>query len=280
MLFKRFSLLVILSLVTGCAATPESKDYTAFHNSDPQSILIVPVINHSAEVEAANLFLTTLALPLAERGFYVFPTNMVKDMIEEDGLSDPYLVHTADTPQVAQLFGADSILYVEVLDWRSQYAVVSSGIVVQFLYTLKDGRSGDLLWQEQREFVYQNSGGSGNIFADLIATAITAAIDSSRSDYTPVAMAANSQALLIPGQGIPYGPHSPDRSKNESEFPASGNGKLSNATDIAAALGGPAPTTASTPTSEEQSTTSDGSVDEANGQTEDEDLTDETPTEN
>lgn len=238
--FSRLATVFMLgALVSACAAVgPPSKDYTAFHAAAPRSIVVVPVINHSQEVEAADLFLSTLPIPLAEKGFYVFPINMTKSMMEQDGLADPMLVHSADTTMLAGLFGADAVLYVEILDWRSNYNVLSATITVDFLYSLKDGHTGHLLWQEQEKFVHAESGGSGNPFVDLIATAITAAADSMRSDYTPLAHQANAVALHRPGQGIPFGPYSPVIGSNAESFPANGNGRLSDATQAAVAADG------------------------------------------
>lgn len=223
----------LTTILAACASGPAPKDYTAFMAAKPRSILIVPVINHSSEVEAADLFLTTLAVPLAERGYYVFPTNMTKKLMESDGLSDPQLVHSADTRRIGELFNADAVLYVEVLDWKSKYVITAANIETKFLYTLKDGRTGQLLWQDERAFVYSSSANSGNIFADLIANAIKAAIDNTRSDYTPVAVGANALAILTEGQGLPFGPYSPAQATNEKLFPTLGTGNLSNATTIA-----------------------------------------------
>lgn len=233
-------LLVIAALAgfVGACSTPPSQDYSRFYSSNPRSIVVVPVINHTNDAEASNLFLSTLAIPLAERGYYVFPTNMVKDMMEREGLSDPYLVHQAPTPHIAQLFGADAVLYVEIINWKSTYAVIATGIKVEFIYTLKDGRNGAIIWQHQREYFHDQSTGSGNIFVDLIATAIVAAVESSRSDYTPVAVNANLQAIAPAGMGLPFGPYSPDRGSNAEQFKATGDGNLSNASWSAVSAGG------------------------------------------
>ncbi|WP_321391943.1 DUF799 domain-containing protein [Emcibacter sp.] len=230
---KNFIMAAAALLMAACVSAPEYKDYSSFREADPHSILIVPVINHSEETEAADLFLTTVAVPLAERGYYVFPTNMIKGMMERDGLADPYLVHNADTTRLAELFGADSVVYIEILDWTSKYNVLSSGIKVHFLYTIKDGHSGKLLWQDEQVFLHNNSSSSGNILADLIATAVVAAVDNARSDYTPVAHSANAQALLLEGRGIPNGPYSKNYNKDLKQFPASGSGRISDATSIA-----------------------------------------------
>lgn len=216
--------------VAACASAPETKDYTALRAANPRSVLVVPVINHTTEVEAGTLFLTTLAVPLAERGYYVLPVTASRKVMEGSGLGDPGLVHRSPTPLLAGLFGADSVLYVEITEWAAKYQVVSSGISVGFVYTLKDGRTDRLLWQDQQSIFVQTSGGSGNIFGDMIAAAITAAVDNTRADYTPVADMANAAALTTVGQGLPFGPYAPQVADNARLFPATGSGRLSNAT--------------------------------------------------
>ncbi len=232
----RLALIAPLALaLSACAANQKivGIDYSRFTQAAPHSVLIVPVVNHSNETQAADLFLTTLAQPLAERGYYVFPTNMAKKLIENEGLSDPGLVHSASTKTMASLFGADTVLYVEILDWKSKYVVTASKIQVKFLYTMKDGHTGDLLWQREQQAEYQYSANSGNIFADLIANAVKSMIDNGRADYTPVAVQANAMALYPAGVGVPFGPYSPHKQLNAKAFPATGSGKLSDAKTVA-----------------------------------------------
>lgn len=225
----RILLLTSALLASACAAPGDPKDYTAFRAADPRSILVVPAINHSVEVEAADLFLATLAVPLSEKGFYVFPVNMVNSLLKDDGLDDPFLVHTSSTQELASLFNADSVLYVEITEWRSQYALTSNNIIVGFLYTLKDGRTGELLWQDQRRHTHSFSSGSGNIFADLVVAAVVSGVNNARSDYTPVANSANSIAIYLDGQGMPAGPYSPAYKTDTEAFPETGSGNLTNA---------------------------------------------------
>lgn len=221
--------------LAACATAPPGKDYTALNAASPRSILVVPVINNTTEVEAADLFLTTLPVPLAERGYYVMPVHTVRRMMEQSGLADPYLVHRSETPALAGLFGAQSVLYVEINEWKPQYAVTSSGIRVGFIYTLKSGTTGELLWQDQQSVMIANTSSSGNILADMLVAAVTAAMDNARSDYTPVAAIANQMAIASPGQGLPFGPYAPAATSNASLFPGTGTGMVSNATGRAVA---------------------------------------------
>ena len=233
-MLRKFVLATVALSLSACATTKiPPKDYTSLNSEAPRSILVVPVVNHTNEVDAANLFLTTTALPLAERGFYVFPTNAARKLMEAEGLGDAGLVHGTQTSRLAKVFGADAVLYVEVLKWESNYNVLSSEMKTGMLYTLKSGKTDEVLWQDEQDYVHSFSANSGNIFADLIANAVSAAINSTKSDFTPVAMGANVTVLSPAGSGIPFGPYSPSYSENAKLFPSSGSGKITDATQEA-----------------------------------------------
>src|SRR5258708_15897823 len=110
LLFKALMLGAVLTL-TACANAPTRYDYAHFRTEAPRSILVVPVTNKSVDVNAPDYFLATIATPLAERGYYVFPVNMVKSVMSDDGLSDANLVHPGDPPRLPQLSGAHPIIY-------------------------------------------------------------------------------------------------------------------------------------------------------------------------
>jgi hypothetical protein len=214
-------LLGFLLLCLGCAAGPPKKDYTAFRAANPRSILIVPVVNNTTNVEAPGLFLSTLPIPVGERGYYVFPVNMVKRVLEDEGLSDPNLVHTADTGRLCNLFGADSVLYVSIEAWTAQYMVFSTQVTVEFDYVMKDGKTGDTIWKEHKRVVYapQQQSGGGSPLASLVAAAVQAAVTKAAPNYMPLARQANAEVINTPGVGLPAGPRSKEYGKD------SGSGK-------------------------------------------------------
>lgn len=197
-----------LTLMIGCAQhTP--KDFTNFRTQDPHSILVVPVVNKSVEVTAADYFLSTISMPLGEKGYYVFPVNLVKRVLEDEGLSDASLVHNASAKRLSDLFGSDSVLYVTIERWDSQYLVITTTVTVEFSYVIKSGKTDEVLWSERRKMVYQpqNSGG-GNPLAMLVVAAINAAVTKAAPNYMPLAKQANLQVFAYPGPGIPAGPYS------------------------------------------------------------------------
>jgi hypothetical protein len=204
------SLLALLLLSPGCAAAPPKKDYTAFRSANPRSILILPVINNTTNVEAPSVFLSTLPIPVAERGYYVFPVNMVKRVLEDEGLADPNLVHDAAPMRICNLFGSDAVLYVNIEAWTAQYMVLDTTVTVEFDYVMKDGKTGDTIWKEHRRVVQSSAGqsrGSGNPLVDLVAMAVTAAVSKAAPNYMPIARQANDQVFSTPGVGLPAGPY-------------------------------------------------------------------------
>jgi hypothetical protein len=210
-----YLLILVFLAVSGCATAPK-KDFTAFKSENPRSVLVIPVVNKSVEVNAADYFLSTLSIPIAERGYYVFPVDVVKHLLEDDGLADSSMVHGADTMKLCNLFGADSVLYVSIERWDAKYLVLTTQVTVAFDYAIKGCKTGDILWKHQQTMVYspQNQGGGGGI-GTLVAMAISAAMTKAAPNYMPLARQANGMAFKYPeGPGFPAGPYSPDYMKD------------------------------------------------------------------
>ncbi len=212
---KMFLCIGLAVLVSGCASVPK-KDYTKFYSAAPRSILVIPVINRSVNVDAPNYFLSSIFVPIAEQGYYVFPVHMIKRVLEDDGLSDADLVHHASVEKLASLFGADAVLYVCIKRWDARYILLSTAITVELEYVIKDGKTGETLWQDARHVEYTPSrSSSGNPIADLVVMAVTAAIEKAAPNYMPVAQMANAQAFTFPGPGIPPGPYLKQEEKTD-----------------------------------------------------------------
>lgn len=173
-----FRIIILITAIAqiGCAAV-KTKDYTKFHQTNPHSILIVPPINNSSEIGADDYFLATVSLPLAERGYYVFPVNMSKELLLDGGLSDPGLVHRSDPARLGQLFGADAILYINIEKWEAKYLLLNTIVSVSFSYVMKDARSGEEIWSHHQDMQYtpQNQN-TGNLIANLVVAAVNAAV--------------------------------------------------------------------------------------------------------
>jgi hypothetical protein len=209
---RKALIVTLLSIaISGCATAPK-KDLSKFKAADPHSILIVPPVNRSAEITAPDYLLSTISVPLAERGYYAFPVHLVKRVLEDDGLADADLVHNADPCRLCSLYGADAVLLISVERWDARYMILKTQVTVELSYKIKDGKTGDTLWEEQTRFVYTSRGGGPSI-AGLVEAAIRAAVAKAAPNYVPLARSANAQTFGSPSRGLPPGPYRKDYKK-------------------------------------------------------------------
>jgi hypothetical protein len=215
----RMSLAAIALALAGCtAAPPQRADYSQLRTEAPHSILVVPAINSSVAVNAPDYFLATISVPLAERGYYVFPVNMVRSVLAEDGLSDANMVHAGDPRRLGELFGADAVLYVSIDHWDAKYVVLSTTVTVELTYSLKSTHTGLELWKSHQTFTYSPQASSTGGLAGLIADAVAAAVTKAAPNYMPLAVQANNQAINTKGTGLPAGPYRAEFGKDASDF--------------------------------------------------------------
>lgn len=182
------------AVCSACYGPVVPMDYSALLEEKPRSIVVVPVLNNSHEVAADEIFLATITVPVAERGYYVFPVNLTRELLNEAGLADPGLVHDADPKKVGKLFGADSILYIQIDHWESKYALLTTTVNVDMKYELRSGKTGQTLWTAQRKLTYQPTTESSGMAA-LVEMVVEAAIAKAAPNYVPLARQANHVAI-------------------------------------------------------------------------------------
>lgn len=204
---KALVALFVALLVTGCAAPVVKSDLSAFQAAKPRSILVVPAVNKSLDVDAPNYLLTTLTVPLAEKGFYVFPVHTARTVLEQEGFYEGDAIHQQPPQALASLFGADAVLYVTINRWDAQYALISTTVTVNFDYRIV-GKDGTELWKANKQMQYtpQNTN-TGHPLGNLIAAAVSAALTRADPNYLPLAVMANDQVFNMGPTAIPAGPY-------------------------------------------------------------------------
>src|SRR5712692_4693416 len=102
-----------------------------------------------------------------------------------------------------ELFGVDAVLFVTIHDWSTKYLVLASNVTVRVSYRLVDTRTGLVLWQGERQTVYQSSGGGGGLAGLIVA--LVNALATTTVDYRPLARETNSKVFRATRQGLPAG---------------------------------------------------------------------------
>ena len=208
MKLMKLLLCLLVVVLTGCVSAPVKKDLSAFNTAAPRSILVVPAVNKTLDVDAPNYLLSTLTLPIAEKGFYVFPVNTAKFILEQEGFYEGEQIHGQPPEALAKLFGADAVLYVTINRWDAKYAILAATVTVEFDYRMvsKDGTE---IWQATQRMQYSpQNNNSGSPMAMLITAAINAAITRAAPNYLPLTQQANQMVFVLGPNAIPNGPYS------------------------------------------------------------------------
>jgi hypothetical protein len=208
--WKVGGMVALLAALAGCANAPLHMDYSAFRESKPTSILVLPPINSSLEVAAPNAVLAQATRPLAESGYYVFPVALVDETFKENGLAAAGDIHALPPAKLHEIFGADTALYLDVKKYGSSYAILSSSVTVEVEAALLDLRSGVKLW-EGKAIAVETSGSGGGLIGMLVS-AVVNQIANTLSDRSFHVAAITNQQLLFAGRpgGLLHGPRSPN----------------------------------------------------------------------
>ena len=210
-------LLALAPLVlTAACATIEPYDYSAYREHMPRSILVLPPINESVDVNASYVWLSTISMPVAERGYYVFPVAVVDAFMKDNGLPGPDEMHSVSLQKLREVFGADAVLYVTIEDWGQKYVVLSSNTVVRARARLVDTASGSEIWQGRCDFTESSSSGSNDLLGMVISAALEQIIDTTSDATHGVARQANYQMVYDQRAGFLPGPRSPTKDPGDS----------------------------------------------------------------
>jgi hypothetical protein len=207
----------MLVLLTACATSP-GHDYALFRARLPRSILVLPPLNDSVDVNAPYIYLATITRPLVNQGYYVFPVAMVDAFMKENGLPSAYDMHNVSLGKIHEVFGADAVLYVTILDWGQKYVLLSSNTVVKAQARLVDVQTGQLLWNGE-QYAVEGSGGGGDLIAMAIVALVDQIIDTLNDRTYELSRRANYSMIYDQYDGFLRGPYHPDYATDQRGLP-------------------------------------------------------------
>ena len=204
-----------LVLIQGCA-TKAPFDYTAYKESRPRSILVLPPINNTPEVNASYSLLSYATRPLAEAGYYVMPVTLVAEAFKENGVTQPSDMHATSAQKLREIFGADAALYVSISKYGTVYQVLNSASIVAADAKLVDLKTGKLLWSGSASASSAEGENQQGGLAVLLIAALVKQVMGTVMDQSHQIAGITSTRLLSAGMpnGILYGPRSPNYGKD------------------------------------------------------------------
>ncbi len=212
---KILGLAVCALITTGCA-TRVPYDYAAFKESRPRSILVLPPINNTPEVQASLSVLSHATRPLAESGYYVMPVTLVAEAFKENGMTEPTDMHATSAEKLRQIFGADAALYVTISKYGTVYQVINSASIVTADAKLMDLKTGKVIWSGKATASSNEGESQQGGLAALLITAIVKQVLGNALDQSHQIAGVTTTRLLSAGQpgGLLFGQRSPNFGKD------------------------------------------------------------------
>jgi hypothetical protein len=194
-----------LALSSACVTV---RPHQPLDDRQPRSVLIMPPLNETPEVNAPEMFLSTVTRPLAERGYYVFPVAVVEQMLKDNGLPTPAEMNQVPLAKIREVFAPDAVLYVRIKDWGTRYMILASTTRVTIECTLIDAASGEVLWtgretEAEGTGVHGGGGGKGAALAALIVgltAAVVHQVAANVDEDHPRRLASRANVRLFEGQ--------------------------------------------------------------------------------
>lgn len=196
----------ICCLVSSCGllntVTRESQ-YSKMYEEKPVSLLVMPPINNSTNVEAKELLYTSISRPLVEAGYYVISPLLAMDILKAESAYDAERFFDAPLRTFNDFFGADAVVFSVIDSWTKK----GLGIQTKIRYVIKSAYTNEILFDRSCDLFLDLSVDSDNdgllgALVDIAASAISTAL----TDHIEAARMANYYIL----RDIPRGKYSPE----------------------------------------------------------------------
>ncbi len=212
-MMKVFISLILICSLAACNSTTRSTQprFPKMYTESPTSILVVPAINNTTAADATMLYASTITKPLSEAGYYVYSLPFVQTLFANEGIIDGRQVKNKLSSKIYRdRFAADSILYVTITQWDTNYYVVGGNVTVGAHFELVSTYTNETLWQYQDSISYDTSSDDSDI---LLVNLISTAIESAMTDYAPLARDLNRQIIST----MPLGRYHPNYNKEQHQ---------------------------------------------------------------
>jgi len=212
-----FIIVIAIAFLTSCSTTApiaKSVAYKGMYDEKPLTILLMPPINRSTNVEAKEYFHSTLNIPIANAGFYVIPTFLSMEILKKESAYDAELFLNSPLTKFEEVFGADLAVFTIIHKWDK--SGLAAKVYVQVEYIIKSTKTNEIVYSRTGDVTYDASvsTGAGGL-TGLVADMALSAINTAATKYVDVARACNAYTF----KDLPAGKYSPTYG-TDGELPA------------------------------------------------------------
>jgi hypothetical protein len=219
-----YTLIIISVFISGCTTTsniPKSTAYKGIYNENPLSVLLMPPINKSTNVEAKEYFHSTMNIPIANAGYYVIPPFLSMEILKKESAYDSELFLNSSLSKFREVFNSDIVVFTIIHKWDK--SALAATVKVEVEYIIKSTKTNEILFTRKGDVTYDASmstgvGGAWGVLADLTASAINTAA----TKYVDVARACNAYTF----KDLPAGKYSPNYNNDGEQMSGKKNYKV------------------------------------------------------
>lgn len=202
---KIFPLLVaaaVLAVSCGTAnQVTRGERYASLYEEAPVTLLVMPPINNTANVDAKDLLYTSISRPLVEAGYYVISPILAMDILKAESAYDGELFFDKPLGQFGRVFGADAVVFSVIDSWAKQ----GVGISAKIRYIVRSTKTDATLFDRSCDLFLDTSvqTSSKGVLGALLDVALTA-LNTALTEHIEAARKANYFIF----RDIPYGKYS------------------------------------------------------------------------
>lgn len=204
---KRLIILAfICSLISSCgmlSTVTRETQYSKMYEEKPVTLLVMPPINNSTNVEAKELLYTSISRPLIEAGYYVVSPLLAMDILKAESAYDSELFFDAPLTKFSTFFGADAVVFSVIDTWAKK----GMGIQTKIRYVIKSTYTNEILFDRSCDLYLDTSVDTGE--RGLLAAVVELAASAISTAVTDHIVAARKANYYIFGD-IPRGKYSPE----------------------------------------------------------------------
>ena len=185
---RKITLLLLVAwcaLMASCASYTRGELYPKMYEEKPVTLLVMPPINKTTNVDAKDLLYTSISKPLAEAGYYVISPHLAMEIFKNESAYDAEMFIDQNIDMFGKVFGADAVVFSVIDKWKKQ----GFGIDTKITYIVKSTHTNEIIFQRTCD-LYLNLqqdtgiGGWAGLIADVAlsaaATAVTQHIEAAR----------------------------------------------------------------------------------------------------
>lgn len=193
-------------LLTSCVGTSMTRAslYPKMYEENPVSLLVMPPINNTTNVEAKDLLYTSVSYPLIEAGYYVVSPHFAMEFLKSESAYDSEMFIEGNVSQFGKVFGVDAVVFSIIDVWMKDL----NGIKTKIKYIVKSTKTNEILFDRTCDLyldLSKDTSNNASALSALLEMAATA-IETATTDHIVAARKCNKVIF----SDIPRGKYSPD----------------------------------------------------------------------